>query len=115
MSFGVFFHDVSIDFEHSAIWNISADTTSLPQGVEVGVANPPSVPGAVQCRSWINMYGYGGPGSNSNIYQFTLYALDVADLDAEIDSETNLVGVRNAFEDHVIESVTISGQTEGPP
>ena len=55
-SFGVYFHDLDFQpqgypYRHSAIWNISADTDALPQGVEMAAA-PADVPGAVQCRNW---------------------------------------------------------------
>lgn len=112
LSLAVFFHDITIDFEHSAIWNIPADAIGLPEDVD-HTAMPADVPGAVQCRSWIDEFGYGGPGSASNFYQFTLYALDVASVD-EIDQDSDLVDVRAAFESHVIATATLSGQSTGP-
>jgi Raf kinase inhibitor-like YbhB/YbcL family protein len=112
MSFGLFFHDVTIDFEHSAIWNIPADATSLPQDVD-HVAEPPDVPGALQCRSWTNQFGYGGPGSAANFYQFTLYAIDVETL-PEIDQNSSLVEVLAAFEAHSLGTATLTGQSTGP-
>jgi Raf kinase inhibitor-like YbhB/YbcL family protein len=114
MSFAVFFHDMTIDFEHSAIWNIPADVTELPQDVD-HVAMPPDVPGALQCRSWTNQFGYGGPGSAANFYTFTLYAIDVAEIPgAEIDENSDLVDVQAAFEAHSLGSVTLTGQSTGP-
>ena len=112
-SFGVFFHDVSINFEHSAIWNVPADVAQLPEGLST-TAMPAEVPGAVQPRNWFNQFGYGGPGSQSNIYQFTIYALDVADLSGEIDQNSQLTAVRDAFEAHAIASTALSGQTQAP-
>ena len=117
-SFGVYFHDLDFQpqgypYRHSAIWNISADTDALPQGVEMAAA-PADVPGAVQCRNWFGEYGYGGPGSQSNTYEFILYALDVADL-SEVESESDLAEVKAALDAHALDTATISGQTEGPP
>lgn len=112
MSFGVFFHDETISFNHSAIWNISSDLTGLPLDVEQ-TAMPSDVPGAVQCESWINQFGYGGPGSESNFYVFTLYALDTDDLSGEIDENSSLGAVRSALEDHAIDQVTLRGQSQG--
>ena len=63
----------------AAIWNIGSALTGLPQGVEAAPM-PTDVPGAVQCRNWNNSWGYGGPGSSSNTYEFILYALDTNDL-----------------------------------
>lgn len=124
MSFGIYFHDVTIAFEHSAIWNIPADATGVPAGIE-DTAMPANVPGALQCQHWGQdpsltpfigpgpRYGYGGPGSCENVYQFTLYALDVATLDDEVTSESTRFDVRTSLEAHAIETVTLSGQTRG--
>lgn len=121
MSFGVFFRDLDfmMGFEHSAIWNISADATGTPFDPE-HVAMPPDPAGSVQCRNWMGDFGYGGPGSGSpgvpgNTYEFEVYALDVADLSAEIDENSSLEEVEAALEAHAIESTSISGQTAGPP
>jgi Raf kinase inhibitor-like YbhB/YbcL family protein len=113
LSLGVFFHDLSINNPHSGIWNISTDMTGLPEGVE-GVAMPPSVPGAVQCRNWMMEFGYGGMGSPSNDYEFTVYALDVATLDGEIDQNTPRATVRQTLIDHAIATATLGGQSGGP-
>ncbi len=117
MSFGIFFADLSIDFEHSAIWNIPGEANGVPSGISEE-AMPEDVPGAVQCRNWTSQpgsprYGYGGPGSCSNEYIFTLYALDVPNLDDEIDSETSRPMVQAALEAHALASVSLSGTTRG--
>lgn len=118
-SFGVFFHDVTISFEHSAIWNVPAGVTQLPEGLSQ-VPMPKEVPGSVQCENWVtavggpSQFGYGGPGSASNFYQFTLYALDVADLSDEITQDSSLEAVRSALEAHAIETATLAGQTQAP-
>ena len=116
MSFGIFMVDLDFgNFRHSGIWNIPSDLDGTPLDVE-HEAMPSDVPGAVQCRNWRgNAYGYGGPGSDSNTYQFTLYALDTDDLSGEIDSESTLAQVEAALEAHAIETTTISAQTAGPP
>ncbi len=113
MSFGVFFHDETINFEHSAIWNIPADATGLPEDVDQDPM-PANVPGAVQCRNWTNQFGYGGPGSPANFYVFTLYALDTADLSGEIDQDSSRVEVNAALQAHALAEVTLSGQSNGP-
>jgi hypothetical protein len=114
MSYAIFLYDISINFRHSAIWNIPVDVTELPQDVD-HVALPPDVPGAVQCESWIDEYGYGGPGSAANFYEFTLYAIDVEAIpEDEIDQFSSLAAVRAAFEAHAIASTTLTGQSTGP-
>lgn len=112
-SFAVFFHDTSIDFNHSAIWNIGADVTGLPHDVDHS-AMPADVPGAVQCRSWAGNFGYGGPGSPANFYEFVLYALDTDDLGGEIDENSSLDEVFTALEAHSLGTATLVGQSTGP-
>jgi Raf kinase inhibitor-like YbhB/YbcL family protein len=113
MSFAVFFHDLDFDFNHSAIWNISADLTGLPHDVDHD-AMPADVPGALQCASWHGEFGYGGPGSESNHYEFILYALDVETIpETEIDSGSNLGEVFTAFEAHSLGTATLSGYSTG--
>lgn len=114
MSLAIFFYDISIDFEHSAIWNIPADVTELPQDVDHD-AMPADVPGALQCRSWIDEFGYGGPGSAANFYEFTIYAIDVEEIPSdEIDQNSDLEDVRAAFMAHAIATATLTGQSTGP-
>lgn len=114
MSYAIFFHDMTLDFEHSAIWNISSELTELPQDVDHD-AMPADVDGALQCRAWTNEFGYGGPGSPANFYTFTLYAIDIAEIpDTEIDQDSELVDVRDAFEARSLGSTTLTGQSTGP-
>lgn len=119
MSFGMFLHDLDFTngtpdpFPHSAIWNIPADATGLPADVE-HTAMPSDVPGALQCRNWTgNQFGYGGPGSAANHYEFIVYALDVETLD-EVDQNDTLVSVYDALEAHAIGKAMIVGQSTGP-
>jgi phosphatidylethanolamine-binding protein (PEBP) family uncharacterized protein len=113
MSFGVFFHDETISYDHSAIWDIPSSATGLPQDVDHDPM-PADVPGATQCRHWNGGWGYGGPGSSSNDYRFTLYALDVATL-PNVTQDTDRSDVKTELDAHAIETVTLGGQTEGPP
>jgi Raf kinase inhibitor-like YbhB/YbcL family protein len=113
MSYAVFFHDITIDFNHSAIWNIGADLDGLPEGVDHD-AMPGNVPGAVQCENWAGSIGYGGPGSQANFYEFVLYAIDVDSLDAEIDENSTLDEVFTALEAHSLGTTTLTGQSTGP-
>lgn len=119
MSFGVFLHDLDFlggnpdGFPHSAIWNIPADATGLPADIE-HTAMPSDVPGALQCRNWTgSQFGYGGPGSAANHYEFIVYALDVETL-SEVDQNDSLVNVYDALEAHAIAKAMIIGQSTGP-
>jgi Raf kinase inhibitor-like YbhB/YbcL family protein len=120
MSFGVYLHDLDFlggnpdGFPHSAIWNIPSDVSMLPHDVDHDPM-PADVPGAVQCENWTEQeYGYGGPGSPANHYEFVLFALDTADLSAEIDEGSTLEEVWAAFNAHSIGTATIVGQSTGP-
>ncbi|MGB1698917.1 MAG: hypothetical protein ACPHRO_03110 [Nannocystaceae bacterium] len=87
---------------------------SLEQAIHKMTAMPADVPGAMQCLNWFGEYGYGGPGSQDNTYEFILYALDVETLPG-VDSESQLAQIKTALDTHAIETATLSGQTEGPP
>ncbi len=120
MSFAVYLHDLDFlggnptGFPHSAIWNIPADATGLPADVDHDPM-PADVPGAVQCENWTgDEYGYGGPGSPANHYEFVVYALDVATLDGEIDQSSSLEEAYDAFEAHSLGTALIVGQSTGP-
>jgi Raf kinase inhibitor-like YbhB/YbcL family protein len=113
MSFAVFFFDLSINFSHSAIFDIPVDATGLPADVDKQ-AMPADVPGAIQPRSYANNFGYAGPcPGEAHTYQFTVYAIDVANL-AEIDQNSSLDEVRTAFENHAIDIASLSGEFTPP-
>lgn len=63
-------------FTHWLLWNLPADTRSLPEGVPT----EPRLPsGARQGRNSFGKLGYGGPcppGGAAHRYLFDLYALD---------------------------------------
>ncbi|MFV8750895.1 YbhB/YbcL family Raf kinase inhibitor-like protein [Nannocystaceae bacterium ST9] len=113
LSFAVFFEDLSINFSHSAIFDIPADLTGLPADVDKQ-AMPADVPGATQPRSYANNFGYAGPcPGEAHTYQFTLYAIDVENI-AEIDQNSSLGQVKTALEQHAIASATLSGEFTPP-
>jgi Raf kinase inhibitor-like YbhB/YbcL family protein len=82
MSFAVLLRDRTyMDYEHWTIYDIPASTTSLPEMVPVGAA-PAAPAGAKQAPNALGLTGpgYYGPcgASGVNMYEFTVYALDVA-------------------------------------
>jgi Raf kinase inhibitor-like YbhB/YbcL family protein len=76
-SFVVIAYDITAQFTHWQMYNIPADTTSLPQGAGI----PGSVYG-VQNGNDFFVAQYSGPcppttlNPHSHIYRFTVYALD---------------------------------------
>lgn len=74
MSYAITLHDYSNGFTHWAIWNIPAATLKL-------AANLPddatlTTPAGAKQKSFEQ--GYMGPGAKNHVYEFRLYALNVA-------------------------------------
>jgi len=109
MSFAVIHHDVTIDFLHSAIWDIPAATMTLPEGVS-NVAEPPEVSGAKQCPSWQSaVIGYNGPcPKNQHSYAFDVYAIDVATL-PNVTTTSSLSAVETEVMSHSLGKTTLMG------
>ncbi|HKP62895.1 MAG TPA: YbhB/YbcL family Raf kinase inhibitor-like protein, partial [Polyangiales bacterium] len=83
-SYAVTLHDLTANLMHWTLYDIPAATTSLPEGVPVG-AMPATPMGAKQTPNQLAGMtgpGYFGPcgGSGRNMYEFAVYALDVATL-----------------------------------
>ena len=113
LSFAVFFEDLTINFSHSAIFDIPAAALGLPADVDKQ-AMPADVPGATQPRSYANNFGYAGPcPGNPHTYQFTVYAIDVANI-AEIDENSSLGQVKAALASHAVGQATLSGEFSPP-
>lgn len=80
MSYTIVFRDLTNGLGHSAIFDIPASITTLPEDVDKSTM-PADVPGALQSPNYANQPGYAGPcPSNTHTYEFTLYAVDVATL-----------------------------------
>lgn len=78
-SYAITLHDFSNDFTHWAIWNIPAGTLKLP--ANLARESKPAVPAGAQQMSFDNNnagFGYMGPGADDHVYEFKLYALNVA-------------------------------------
>lgn len=73
------FRDPGISATKWLVWDIAPTTTMIPSGVMPSNAKPPELPGASQLGSLMNQ-GYAGPVRTGLMYEFTLWALDVANL-----------------------------------
>ncbi|WP_345831179.1 kinase inhibitor [Erwinia sp. HDF1-3R] len=83
---------------HWGVANLSADTHTLPQGAGSGVAALPA--GAVQTRTDFGSQGYGGaapPKGESHRYIFTVYALDVDNLEVDEHASGAMLGFNVHF------------------
>ena len=84
MSYAVTLHDLTANIMHWTLYDVPATTTSLPEGLPIG-AMPATPAGAKQTPNQLSGMtgpGYFGPcgGTNRNMYEFAVHALDVATL-----------------------------------
>jgi len=97
-------------FWHWVVFNIPANVVHLPRGA--GDPKSAAAPkGAVQSRTDYGTAGYGGPcpppGDRPHRYQFTIFAVDVAKLDAEEQSSAAVVGFNLHF--HTLAKARLTG------
>ena len=79
LSYAIVLHDFSNGFTHWAIWNIPASSLMLPGNL--ARESKPAAPAGSQQKSFdMNNAGFGymGPGADDHMYEFKLYALNVA-------------------------------------
>jgi phosphatidylethanolamine-binding protein (PEBP) family uncharacterized protein len=69
MSVAVSLQDLSNGNEHWVLWNLPGNTMMLAEDVPDDMMNQASIGSG---------NGYFGPGSNCNVYEFTVYALSMA-------------------------------------
>ena len=89
-------------WDHWVVWNISPDSTSIPEDWDVAGG------GAVEGRTDYGERGYGGPNppDREHTYRFRLYALDGrVDLDAGATSDD----LRAAMDGHVLDEAELTG------
>lgn len=86
-------------FDHWVVWNIPADTTSIPENTQ-----PEGTPG----RNDFGRLDYGGPcpPSGTHTYRFKLYALD-RDLDLPRGSAKG--ELQREMEGHVLDESLLTG------
>lgn len=104
----IVFTDMSNGLIHSAIWDIPAATTSLPENVMK--AYMPTMPaGAKQPLAYDNQTrGYLGPcPGNTHTYQFALYAVDANPLPA-LGMTSTRAQVRTAILAHDTATATLT-------
>ncbi len=107
--FGVVLTDLSINFVHSALWDVAAATTSLPAAVE-NEASPASVAGALQAVAYDGVTrGYLGPcPPEAHTYEFKLYAVGARPLDG-VNVDSSRTAVKAALEAAALATTTITG------
>jgi Raf kinase inhibitor-like YbhB/YbcL family protein len=116
MSFAVTLTDRTFnDYAHWTIWDIPASVTMLAEGVPEG-AMPAMPSGAKQGPNSLGLSGpgYSGPcgSSGTNMYEFTVHALDVATL-AGVTTSSTTAQIRTAIDDAAIDTASLT-VTSGP-
>jgi len=111
LSYAIVFTDITPGavLIHSAIWDIPASVTSLPEGV-MKVAMPVVPAGSKQCRSYDpSVIGYNGPCPGSmHTYQFKLYAINAAALPGVTTNSTR-AQVQTAVNANMLGTATLTG------
>ncbi|NOZ75316.1 MAG: YbhB/YbcL family Raf kinase inhibitor-like protein [FCB group bacterium] len=97
------------DWIHWIAWNIPADLSSLPAGV-----NPLDQTRFIQGTNSWGRTGYGGPcpppGHGIHHYHFTLYALDVEKIN--LDTGAGIKDLHAAIDGHILAQARITGTYE---
>jgi len=100
-------HPVANDWVHWLVVDIPADVTSLAADAS-GSAMPD---GCREVNTTFGRPGYGGPappaGSGEHDYEFTLYALDVSEID--VGEQPSADEIERAVEGHVLVSARLVG------
>lgn len=111
LGFAIVFTDTSNGLIHSVIYDIPGALTGLPADVDNDFA-PADVAGAHQTTSFNGTRGYVGPcpppQDPAHIYEFALYAVDVATLPGTTMS-TNRDQAKMIIEEHDLARVTLTG------
>ncbi|HEU0032712.1 MAG TPA: YbhB/YbcL family Raf kinase inhibitor-like protein [Kofleriaceae bacterium] len=111
MSYAVVLTDLTNTAIHWVIWDIPGTATGLPANVE-NAFQPANVAGAKQAASFNNIRGYVGPcppPPEEHMYQFAVFAIDVATLPGT-SMNTTQVQALQAINMHRISSATLTGR-----
>ena len=103
MSFAIILQDLTQPANyHWALWDIPADTTSLPEDLPMGATI--TMPVNAKQAALFGGTSYFGSGACGNTYEHRLFALSVAELPGQTNSTTE---VRAAID----ESGAVLGET----
>jgi len=107
LSYAIVLFDVSAPFTHWAVWNIPATTNALPASLPAG-SNPAGITGAKQVSFNANHDAYAGPGAVGHVYQFTVYALKVATISPNSNTQDAVRSLLEGSAD-VLKKVSLAG------
>lgn len=113
MSYAIVLNDTTIDFLHGAIYDIPESVNALPANVQKVYA-PTSPAGAHQTKNYKGTFGYAGPcPTTEHVYEFVLYALDVATLPGATQAIT-LADAETAIKMHSLGTTKLTGKYKKP-
>lgn len=113
LSYAVVLKDTTIDFLHAIVYDIPASSTALPANVEQVYA-PKAPAGAHQTKNYKGAFGYAGPcPSTLHVYEFVLYALDVAALPG-VTQNVTLADAETAIKAHSLGTTKLTGKYKKP-
>jgi Raf kinase inhibitor-like YbhB/YbcL family protein len=112
-SYAIVLNDTTISFLHAIIYDIPETVTSLPADVQQVYA-PTTPAGAHQTKNYKGAFGYAGPcPGTEHVYEFVLYALDVAALPGVTQTVT-LAAAETAIKAHSLGSTKLTGKYKKP-
>jgi Raf kinase inhibitor-like YbhB/YbcL family protein len=112
-SYAIVLNDTTISFLHAIIYDIPETVTSLPADVQQVYA-PATPAGAHQTKNYKGAFGYAGPcPGTEHVYEFVLYALDVAALPGVTQTVT-LAAAETAIKAHSLGSTKLTGKYKKP-
>ena len=113
MSYALVLNDTTIDFFHAVVYDIPASVTALPANMQKVYA-PTSPAGTHQTKNYKGTFGYAGPcPSTEHVYEFLLYALDVAALPG-VTQDVALADAVTAIKAHSLGTTKLTGKYKKP-
>jgi Raf kinase inhibitor-like YbhB/YbcL family protein len=108
-SYAIVLNDTTINFLHFIVYDIPSSVVALPAALEAAYA-PAAPAGAHETKSYKNAFGYAGPCPPvEHVYEFVLYALDVATLPG-VTQNVALADAETAIKAHELASTKLTAK-----